>query len=180
MTDAALLNLFALSNQTRLHAMNSWFGAGGAFYTLLRLPIGGCDFSTLPYSLDDRDDDFDLEHFNLSQIDLEMRLPFLRIVRELSDQPVNLIGSAWSPPVWLKTTSKFNGIGRLRGEPGDKFHKTWAKYYVKVSQNHSRLRKSVKLASTRSTFKPWSTPVFPFGRLRAKTSRQWAFLSTQN
>jgi len=118
--------------------MSSWFGVGGALYSLLRLPIGGCDFSTRPYSLDDHDDDFDLGHFNLSQIDLEMRLPFLRIVGELSDHPVALIGSAWSPPVWLKTTSKFNGIGRLRGEPGDKFHKTWANYYVKYIQTMER------------------------------------------
>ena len=35
------------------------------------MPIGGSDFSTHPYTLDDYLDDYDLENFALSEFDLQ-------------------------------------------------------------------------------------------------------------
>ena len=43
----------------------------GAKFNLVRVPIGGSDFSTHPYTLDDYDEDYDLEKFALSEFDLQ-------------------------------------------------------------------------------------------------------------
>lgn len=46
----------------------------GLGYTIARTPIGGSDFSSRPYTLDDVKDDFDLEHFNLTKEDFEYKV----------------------------------------------------------------------------------------------------------
>ena len=43
----------------------------GAKFNLARVPIGGSDFSTHPYTLDDYDEDYYLEKFALSEFDLQ-------------------------------------------------------------------------------------------------------------
>lgn len=125
-------NIFSLSKKSRFNVFHSWFGRDGAGYNLVRVPIGGTDFSEFPYSLDDTENDFALEHFSLSKIDENLRIPFLKNLKRISNDEVKLLASAWSSPVWMKTNEKFNGIGKLKGQPGDIFHKTWANYYVKV------------------------------------------------
>ena len=43
----------------------------GAKFNLVRVPIGGSDFSTHPYTLDDYSLDYDLDKFALSEFDLQ-------------------------------------------------------------------------------------------------------------
>ena len=132
LTDATLINIFNLTAAARMNAIKSWFGSDGSKYSAVRIPIGGTDFSTYPYSLDDTDEDFELKHFSLSEIDKTMRLPVMGIIKDISPITVDYLASAWSAPVWLKTTNLFNGFGRLAGAVGDKYHKTWAAYHAKA------------------------------------------------
>ena len=44
---------------------------------------------------------------------------------------VNLFGSPWSSPAWMKNNKQFNHGGQLIGQPGEKFYKIWANYFVK-------------------------------------------------
>lgn len=132
LTDATLVNLFNLTEKARMNALKTWFGPNGAKFSVVRIPIGGADFSTYPYSLDDSVNDFQLEEFSLSDIDLNFRLPVMEIIKNISPVKVEYLASAWSAPVWLKNTDYFNGIGKLNGTPGDRYHKTWANYHVKV------------------------------------------------
>uniref|UniRef100_A0A2K6K1P9 Glucosylceramidase n=1 Tax=Rhinopithecus bieti TaxID=61621 RepID=A0A2K6K1P9_RHIBE len=37
----------------------------------------------------------------------------------------------WTSPTWLKTNGAVNGKGSLKGQPGDIYHQTWARYFVK-------------------------------------------------
>merc|ERR1711881_85294 len=47
--------------------------------------------------------------------------------------------SSWSAPVWMKTNESFKGGGSLKGVPGDKYHKTWAKYLVRFLDEYEKL-----------------------------------------
>lgn len=47
---------------------------------------------------------------------------------------IKFFASAWSAPAWMKTNGDLSGRGRLKGSPGGKYYKTWAKYYVKFLQ----------------------------------------------
>ena len=47
----------------------SYYADNGLSYNIGRLNMGGCDFSTRPYSYDDIDGDVNLEHFALTEED---------------------------------------------------------------------------------------------------------------
>ena len=69
LTDSALISYQSLSRKTREKLENQWFN----HFNMIRVPIGGTDFSTVGYSLDSLEMDFDLTRFNLSRIDFESR-----------------------------------------------------------------------------------------------------------
>lgn len=46
----------------------------GIEYSVGRVPIGSCDFSTHPYSYDDVDGDFNLTKFQLAKEDLTLKV----------------------------------------------------------------------------------------------------------
>uniref|UniRef100_A0A2K5N508 Glucosylceramidase n=1 Tax=Cercocebus atys TaxID=9531 RepID=A0A2K5N508_CERAT len=50
---------------------------------------------------------------------------------QLAQRPVSLLASPWTSPTWLKTNGAVNGKGSLKGQPGDIYHQTWARYFVK-------------------------------------------------
>jgi len=130
LTDSALISYHSLSRKTREKLENQWLN----HFNIIRVPIGGTDFSTVGYSLDSLEMDFDLTRFNLSRIDFESRIPILRRWQEINKK-TKIFGSAWSAPIWMKTNHAFNGITKLNGVPGDKVHKAWASYYLKYIEH---------------------------------------------
>jgi len=62
---------------------------------------------------------------------LQWRIPVINAAKDVSPHNIGYFASMWSPPVWLKTNGDFNGIGKLRGSPGDIYHQTLARYYRK-------------------------------------------------
>ena len=69
LTDATVIAYNSLSKKTRAKLENQWFN----HFNMIRIPIGGTDFSTVEYSLDSLEMDFDLNRFNLSRIDFDLR-----------------------------------------------------------------------------------------------------------
>ena len=69
LTDSALISYQSLSRKAREKLENQWFN----HFNMIRVPIGGTDFSTVGYSLDSLEMDFDLTRFNLSRIDFDLR-----------------------------------------------------------------------------------------------------------
>ncbi len=58
MTDAAIINLQTLNKDASDAIMQGYYGAGGIKYSIMRVPIASCDFSSHEYSYDDMDRDF--------------------------------------------------------------------------------------------------------------------------
>lgn len=52
-TDSAGLNIASLSEEAQRLLMESYFGKNGSEYNFCRIPIGGTDFSTRPYTYAD-------------------------------------------------------------------------------------------------------------------------------
>lgn len=58
--------------------LRSYFGADGIEYNLIRVPIGGCDFSTHPYTYNELPwNDKALSNFSLSPEDLFYKVKYL-------------------------------------------------------------------------------------------------------
>ncbi|NXY51832.1 GLCM Glucosylceramidase, partial [Ceuthmochares aereus] len=74
LSDAAALNILALSRPAQDNLLRSYFSETGIEYNLIRLPMASSDFSVRPYSYDDVPDDYDLKHFRLAEEDVEMKV----------------------------------------------------------------------------------------------------------
>ena len=92
--------------------------------------MASCDFSKRIYTYDDVPEDFNLSHFKLASEDLVYKIPVIKTALSRSKREVKLFGSPWSAPAWMKTSNSTIG-GELIGVAGNKYHKTWAAYFVK-------------------------------------------------
>lgn len=64
----------------------SYFGPTGIGYSMLRVPIGGTDFSTRFYTLDDVPSDENLGCFSLADEDFNLRVSlYMRVVLKIYD-----------------------------------------------------------------------------------------------
>uniref|UniRef100_A0A8C4PTC5 Glucosylceramidase n=1 Tax=Equus asinus asinus TaxID=83772 RepID=A0A8C4PTC5_EQUAS len=131
MTDAAALNILALSPAARNLLLKSYFSEEGIEYNIIRVPMASCDFSIRVYTYADTPDDFQLHNFSLPEEDVKLKIPLIHQALELAQRPISLFASPWTSPTWLKTNGAVNGKGSLKGQPGDRYHQTWAKYFVK-------------------------------------------------
>ena len=137
-TDAATINIKSLSKGAQQNLINSYFSDNGIRYTIGRIPMASCDFSKSIYSYDDHEDDFDLKFFNLTQMDLDYKIPVIKAAMGASKKKVSLFGSPWSSPPWMKTNNNMTGKGTIKGQPGGEYHKSWAKYFVKFLQQYQK------------------------------------------
>lgn len=62
---------------------------------------------------------------------LSFQIPLIHQALEMAPRPISLLASPWTAPTWLKTNGAVNGRGSLKGQPGDRHHQTWARYFVK-------------------------------------------------
>ena len=74
-TDATGYNIRNLPQKLQDSLVSDYFAKTGLEYNLNRLPIGGSDFSTHPYSYDDNNTgDFELKHWNLTADDYNYKV----------------------------------------------------------------------------------------------------------
>nr|XP_056709475.1 lysosomal acid glucosylceramidase-like [Euleptes europaea] len=137
-TDAAAINILSLSPATQEHLLRSYFSKTGSEYNLMRLPIASCDFSTHPYVYDNVAYDYDLTYFSLAKEDIMFRIPVLHWIMALAERPLSLIASPWTAPAWMKTNGQIKGKGRLKGKAGDRYHKTWANYFIRFLDEYAK------------------------------------------
>ena len=133
-TDAVGINLKNLSLGTRDHLIRTYFDRKtGSRYNLGRIPIGGSDFSTRPYTYDEVENDTKLEHFALTREDYDYKIPFAKRALELNPE-TKFFSAAWSPPKWMKTNNKLNGFGFLK----DDCRQIYANYLVKFLDEYEK------------------------------------------
>lgn len=138
MTDAAAINILSLSAGAQEQLLRQYFSKEGIGYSVVRVPMASCDFSTRLYTYADSPGDYSLDNFTLSSEDINMKIPLLQRAQALSPRPLSLLASAWSAPAWMKTNGALIGKGSLKGQPGGKEHKTWAQYYIRFFEEYAK------------------------------------------
>ncbi|MFM1878866.1 MAG: hypothetical protein RLZZ241_1732 [Bacteroidota bacterium] len=132
LTGGSALNLQRMSAGARATLLQELFGNGpndiGVSY--LRLSIGASDLDEFPWSYNDLpagNTDWDLEYFSLGYDTLYL-IPTLQEILKI--QPgLKLMGSPWSPPVWMKDNGDTRGGSLL-----PKYYDVYARYFVKYIQ----------------------------------------------
>ncbi|NXL05257.1 GLCM Glucosylceramidase, partial [Mesembrinibis cayennensis] len=138
LSDAAALNILGLSRPAQDNLLRSYFSESGIEYNLVRLPMACSDFSVRPYSYDDVPYDYELKHFRLAEEDVKMKIPLLHRASAMSRRPLSLYASPWTSPAWMKSNGDVRGKGTLKGQAGDKYHKTWANYFIKFLDEYAK------------------------------------------
>ena len=129
MTDSsAWLIQNRLSPTQRYDLLHELFGPPpGLDLNMLRLTIGGSDFSLQQYTLDDLpfgQVDPGLQHFNVAA-NLPDLIPTVREALAVNPE-LRIVASPWSAPAWMKTSA--NLIGGTLLEP---YESTYAQYLLK-------------------------------------------------
>lgn len=93
----------------------------------LRVSIGASDLSPEVFSYDDLpagQTDVNLEHFNLSKDTVDL-IPVLKRILAINPA-IKVMGSPWSPPIWMKDNK--NSIG---GSLLPQYYSVYANYFVR-------------------------------------------------
>lgn len=94
---------------------------------MCRVPVGGTDFSTKPYTLDDHQDDITLSNFALAPEDNDYKIPYMKMALDMNSD-LRFVAASWTAPPWMKTNNDYSGfLGFLRRE----YYQTYADYLVK-------------------------------------------------
>ena len=96
----------------------------------LRISIGSSDLNASVFSYDDipaGQTDVNLDHFSLSQDTIDL-IPILKQILAINPN-IKILGSPWSPPLWMKDNG--NSIG---GSLLTQYYDAYARYFVKYIQ----------------------------------------------
>ena len=124
---AQLLHQMGAAERAKL--LRELFGTAGKGIgvSYLRVSIGASDLDERVFSYDDLPDgqtDPELARFSLAP-DQPHLIPVLKEILAINPG-INILGSPWSPPTWMKTNGASKG-GSLRPE----FYEAYAQYFVK-------------------------------------------------
>jgi glucosylceramidase len=150
--------LQSLAPEARDEVLRNLFAPGvGLNFTICRMPIGASDYATNWYSLDDSPGDFDLKQFSLER-DRTMLLPYIKAA--IKFQPdLQVWGSPWSPPAWLKANQTYNSQGTNRLVQDAKHLTTHAHYLAKYVQAYRT--EGVNVFAVAVQNEPFASQVFP-------------------
>ncbi|XP_026747404.1 glucosylceramidase-like [Trichoplusia ni] len=148
-TDAAAINWRKLSDATQQQFIDSYFGPKGLEYNLIRVPIGGCDFSEHPYTYAETPwHDTTLSNFSLSSEDYFLKLPMIRRSQRVATDEIKITASTWSPPIWMKTNEAITGFGQLRPQ----YYQAYADYHLRFIEEYDKI--DVKIWAITTTNEP--------------------------
>ncbi|MCC7245549.1 MAG: glucosylceramidase [Saprospiraceae bacterium] len=132
LTGGSAYLLSKMSASSRAALLQEFFGKNdnsiGVSY--LRVSIGASDLDAEVFSYNDRptgQTDPDLQYFRLSKDTLYL-IPVLKEILAINPN-IKIMGSPWSPPVWMKTNGSSVG-GNLKPE----YYSVYARYFVRYIQ----------------------------------------------
>ena len=125
-TQSAAYNYSRMNKERQKEILGSYFGKNGLNYSVCRTHINSCDFSFGNFSYCDKENDVELETFDIS-CDKDYLLPFMKDAIAYKGEKIRLLASPWSPPAWMKTNHSMLNGGKLKED----YYGVWAHYFVK-------------------------------------------------
>jgi len=129
LTGGSAILINAMDPEPRRKLINELFvnNENSIGVSYLRISIGASDLSDRVFSYNDLgggETDPEMKKFSLEPEKKDL-IPVLRQILEINPD-IKILGSPWSPPVWMKTNGKSKG-GSLKPE----FYDAYALYFVK-------------------------------------------------
>ncbi|MEO6759930.1 MAG: glycoside hydrolase family 30 beta sandwich domain-containing protein [Saprospiraceae bacterium] len=132
LTGGSAYLIHQMADRDRTTLLQEFFGkdTNSINVNYLRISLGASDLDSEVFSYDDLpagQSDSELVHFNLSKDTLYL-IPVLQEILAINPA-IKILGSPWSPPVWMKTNGNSMG-GNLKPE----FYGIYARYFVRYLQ----------------------------------------------
>jgi glucosylceramidase len=132
LTDGSAQLINAMTSAEKIKLLNELFSTDGASIGIsyLRVSIGASDLSDKVYSYDDLpagQTDTSLSKFNIDENKKDL-IPVLKMILQINPR-IKILGSPWSPPVWMKDNN--SSIG---GSLQNRYYEVYANYFVKYIQ----------------------------------------------
>jgi glucosylceramidase len=130
LTGGSAYQINRMDAASRASLLNELFSTAATGISYLRVSIGASDLSASVFSYDDLpvgSTDPTLAGFNLSQDTVDL-IPVLKQILAINPA-IKILGSPWSPPVWMKSNGSSIGGTLLPA-----YYSTYAKYFVKYIQ----------------------------------------------
>ncbi|MCO6540769.1 MAG: glycosyl hydrolase family 30 [Lactobacillus sp.] len=159
-TDAAASLIWKQSKEQRSSLLHELFSPEEGNYSIIRIPLGSCDFNSQPYyTYDDisfGEHDSNLNNFSIGEgtpgapdatKDLKYIVPVVQEILSINPA-VKVIASPWSAPAWMKNTGELKMGGHLRfgeytgysyDQNKDGFEGIYAQYFVKYIEAYKKL-----------------------------------------
>ena len=133
-TQASCYNLLKMSAEDRTKLLTELFSpTAGAGSSLIRVCIGGSDFSMDEYTWCDKEG---IQNFAVHESESKYLFPVLDEIYRINPD-VQIIGSPWSCPRWMKMDVQGNGTAFnswTSGRLNPKYYADYATYFVKWVQ----------------------------------------------
>ena len=134
-TDSASYVFSKLNSTLQAQVLDMYFSDTGLKYNMARLPIGSCDFSLATYNYDNVSGDTNLTHFSIDH-DKTNIIPLIKSAlatrQKWTNVPLNILGSPWSPPQWMKVNDNpYCPQGCSNCVLNDDDMSAWALYFSK-------------------------------------------------
>lgn len=122
----------SLNTSKKQELLQELFGAAANSISVsyLRISIGASDLNATPFTYDDMpvgQTDINLSNFSLAP-DMASLIPLLKEILVINPN-IKIMGSPWSPPIWMKDNNSFIG-GSLQAQ----YYSVYAQYFVKYIQ----------------------------------------------
>lgn len=136
----SVASVFSQLNKTlQEQVIGLLWGPNGQKYNMARLTIGATDFSTTVYNYNEKENDFNQDHFSIAHDKAEI-IPLIQRAMKASTEnggdDIRFVSSSWSPPGWMKRAYlALKGHMRNSAKPGmiddPKMYKSYALYLSK-------------------------------------------------
>ena len=132
-TDASAEVFAALPKDKQNQLLKSYYDKEeGIGYSLIRVPIHSCDFSSASFTYV-TDEDKNLGTFSIEH-DRQYRIPLIKKAIATAGGELTLYASPWSPPAFMKSNKNMLQGGSLLPEYSD----AWALYYTKFIKAYEK------------------------------------------
>ena len=140
-TQASCYNLLRMSQEDRTKLLTELFSpSAGAGSSLIRVCIGGSDFSMDEYTWCDKEG---MANFAVHEREKTFLFPILDEIYQINPN-VQIIGSPWSCPIWMKVPDGSPIAGWTSGRLNPKYYADYADYFVKWIQEMQKRGYMVK------------------------------------
>ena len=153
-TDAAG-EVYAMMNaEQRAHLVHEYFSPERMHYTVVRVPMDSCDFSSYMHEADSDPEDEKLEKFSFAETEKYI-LPLLQDAKREAGK-LELILSPWSPPAFMKTNGERKHGGKLKRE----YYRRWGEYicrYIREFEKRGFFVRGITLQNEPHASQSWDS-----------------------